>query len=138
MIDLGLLHYCLGIEVWQKSGEIFVSQQKYAKEILKAFGMSECKEIGTPMEVDAKLSVEDTSPLVDIGSYRKLAGSLVYLCNTIRDTAFSIGVLSSFSNKPHGSDWNVGMWIVRYLKGTISFDITYGTCTFLTRHCSSD
>ena len=26
MIDLGLLHYCLGIEVRQKLGEIFVSQ----------------------------------------------------------------------------------------------------------------
>ena len=70
MIDLGLLHYCLGIEFWQKLGEIFVSQQKYAKEILKAFGMSKCKDIGTPMEVNMKLSVEDTSPLADIGSYR--------------------------------------------------------------------
>lgn len=26
MTDLGLLHYCLGIEVWQNSGEVFVSQ----------------------------------------------------------------------------------------------------------------
>ena len=82
MIDLGLLHYCLGIEVWQKSSEIFVSQQKYAKEILKAFGMFECKEIGIPMEVDKKFSVEDASPLADIGSYKKLVGSLIYLCNT--------------------------------------------------------
>ena len=92
MTDLGLLHYCLGIEVWQKSGEIFVSQQKYAKEILKAFGMYECKEIGTPMEVNAKLSMEDTSPLADIGSYRKLASFLIYLCNTRLYIAFSVGV----------------------------------------------
>ena len=82
MKDLGLLHYYLGIEFWQKLGEIFVSQQKYAKEILKAFGMSECKEIGTPMEVDVKLFVEDTSPLENIGSYKKLVGSFIYLCNT--------------------------------------------------------
>ena len=138
MTDLGLLHYCLGIEVWQKSGEIFVSQQKYAKEILKAFGMSECKEIGTPMEVDAKLSVEDTSPLADIGSYRKLVGSLIYLCNTRPDIAFSVGVLSRFSNKPHGSHWNAGMQILRYLKGTLSFSITYGAGTSLIGHCDSN
>ena len=36
MIDLGLMYYCLGIEVWQRSGKIFISQQKYVKEILKA------------------------------------------------------------------------------------------------------
>ena len=96
MTDLGLLHYCLGIEVRQKSSEIFVSQHKYSKEILKAFGMFECKEIGTPMEVDTKLFVEDTSPLVDIGSYRKLIGSLIYLCNTRPNIAFSVGVLSRF------------------------------------------
>ena len=96
----------MGIEVWQRSGKIFISQQKYAKEILKAFGMSECKEIGTPMEVKANLSMEDTSPLANIGSYKKLVGSLIYLCNTRPNIAFSIGVLSRFSSKPHGSHWN--------------------------------
>ena len=100
--------------------------------------MSECKEIGTPMEVNAKLSVEDTSPLADIGSYRKLVGSLIYLCNTRPDIAFSVGVLSRFSNKPHGSHWNAGMRILRYLKGTLSFGITYGAGTSLTGHCDSD
>ena len=68
--------------------------------------MSECKEIGTPMEVDTNLSVEDTSPLADIGSYRLLVGSLIYLCNTRTEIAFFVGVLSRFSNKPHGSHWN--------------------------------
>ncbi|MCO5594930.1 hypothetical protein L7F22_048965 [Adiantum nelumboides] len=50
MTDLGLLHYCLGIEVWQTSNGIFISQQKYATEILKAFRMLECKLVSTPME----------------------------------------------------------------------------------------
>lgn len=30
MTDLGLLHYCLGVEVWQTNGGIFISQSKYA------------------------------------------------------------------------------------------------------------
>ena len=63
--DLGLMHFCLGIEVWQGPDNIFISQTKYAREILKAFGMTECKAVATPMEVDLKLSVEDTSTLVD-------------------------------------------------------------------------
>ena len=32
--DMGLMHYFLGLEVWQGKGELFVSQEKYATEIL--------------------------------------------------------------------------------------------------------
>ena len=39
MKDMGLLHYFLGLEIWQQDGEIFVSQGKYAKEILGKFHM---------------------------------------------------------------------------------------------------
>ena len=34
MKDLGLLHYFLGLEIWQLSDGLFVSQGKYAQEIL--------------------------------------------------------------------------------------------------------
>ena len=37
--DLGLMHYFLGLEVWQKPGEIFLTQGKYAVDILQIFGM---------------------------------------------------------------------------------------------------
>jgi len=43
MKDMGLMHYFLDIEVWQKDGEVFVSQGKYAKEILRKFHMEKCK-----------------------------------------------------------------------------------------------
>ena len=39
MKDLGLMHYFLGLEVWQKLDEIFLSQGKYTVEILKRFKM---------------------------------------------------------------------------------------------------
>jgi hypothetical protein len=35
MTDLGLLHYYLGIEVFQRPHHIFISQSKYAAEILQ-------------------------------------------------------------------------------------------------------
>jgi hypothetical protein len=34
MKDLGLMHYFLGLEVWQRLDEIFLSQGKYTVEIL--------------------------------------------------------------------------------------------------------
>jgi hypothetical protein len=34
MKDLGLMHYYLGLEVWQKRGEVFLGQVKYVVKIL--------------------------------------------------------------------------------------------------------
>ena len=37
MTDIGLMHYYLGMEVWQDPGHIFLGQGKYAVDILKIF-----------------------------------------------------------------------------------------------------
>ena len=60
-------------------------------KIFKAYGMFDCKKIGIRMEVNVKLSIEDNSSLVDIGSYKKLIRSLIDLCNTRPNLAYSIG-----------------------------------------------
>eukprot|EP00253_Pinus_taeda_P026628 PITA_26628 len=52
MKDMGLMHYFLGMEVWQNDGELFVSQGKYANEILKRFHMEKCKPMQTPLAVN--------------------------------------------------------------------------------------
>ena len=109
MTDLGLMHFCLGIEVWQESDNIFISQSKYTGEILKAFGMTKCKTVVTPMEVELKLSMEDASPLVNERLYRKLVGSLIFLCNTRPNVNYAVDVLSRFSNKPQENHWNARM-----------------------------
>ena len=48
MTDLGLMHYFLGIEVLQSSVGVFISQKKYALEILDRFIMKDCNSISTP------------------------------------------------------------------------------------------
>lgn len=105
---------------------------------MKAFGMAECKSMVTPMEVDAKLSEDDTSPCVDEKEYRKLVGSLIFLCNTRPDISFAIGVLSRFSNKPRENHWKAGMRVLKYIKGTIRYGITYRGGDTLTGFCDSD
>ena len=49
MKDMDLMHYFLGMEVWQKDGELFVSQGKNANEILRRFHMEKCKPMQTPL-----------------------------------------------------------------------------------------
>jgi hypothetical protein len=45
MKDLGLLHYYLRLQVWQKRGEIFLGQGKYVVKILQKIGMMDCKSM---------------------------------------------------------------------------------------------
>ena len=59
MSDMGLTSYYLGIEVKQMKDEIFISQEAYAKELLKRLNMLDYNPINTPMECRAKLSKEE-------------------------------------------------------------------------------
>ena len=52
---LGMMHYFLGLEVWQRLSEIFLNQGKYAIEILKRFRMMDCKAMPTSMVKNMKL-----------------------------------------------------------------------------------
>ena len=57
--DLGDLHYFLGIEVNRVQDGIILSQGKYAVDVLKRVGMSECKAVTTPLPVSEKLSMKE-------------------------------------------------------------------------------
>ena len=49
MKDLDVMHYFLGIEVWQNTDGISLGQGKYEVDILMRFGMMDCKARTTPM-----------------------------------------------------------------------------------------
>jgi hypothetical protein len=76
MKDLDLMHYFLGLEVWQRSDEIFLLQGKYAVEIQKKFGMMDCKSMATPMISNLKTLNEAASDsnFVDPMMYIQLVG----------------------------------------------------------------
>ncbi|RVX12822.1 Retrovirus-related Pol polyprotein from transposon RE1 [Vitis vinifera] len=52
MKDLGPLKYFLGIEVSRSSEGIFLSQRKYALDLLQETGMSGCQPVNAPIEED--------------------------------------------------------------------------------------
>jgi Reverse transcriptase (RNA-dependent DNA polymerase) len=56
MTDLGLMKYFLGLQVRQDKKGIFVSQEAYAKDILKKNKMNDYNPISTPMKLGEKLS----------------------------------------------------------------------------------
>ena len=69
MKDMGMMHYFLGMEVWQNTDGIFLGQGKYAVEILKSFGLIDCKSIPTPMALNLKLLSDASSKSFDVMMY---------------------------------------------------------------------
>jgi hypothetical protein len=100
MKDVGLMHYFLGLEVWQKLGEIFLRQGKYAVEILRRFFIMDCKSMTTPMTTILSTLGASDSELVDPMMYRQLIGSLMYLVNIIPANYFAVNTLSQFMVEP--------------------------------------
>jgi hypothetical protein len=125
MKDLGLMHYFLGLEVWQSPERIFLNQGKYAVEILKRFDMLECNSMNTPMETKLKLLVDSSSELIDATLYRQIIGSLMYLTNTRPDICFVVNTLSRFLVEPRHVHLVVAKHVMRYLKSTLDCGLSY-------------
>ena len=100
MKDLGLLHYFLGLELWQHNDGLFVSQGKYAQEILEKFNMHGCKPIDTPLPGGWRKEDATSGEEVDATVYRQLVGSLMYLVNTRPDICYAVNQLSQAMVKP--------------------------------------
>ena len=88
MTDLGPLNYFLGISVTRTSSSLFLSQLKYATEILERAHMLNCNPCRTPVETEKKLGPDGT-PVVDPTLYRSLAGALQYLTFTRPDLSYA-------------------------------------------------
>ncbi|GJU98115.1 ribonuclease H-like domain-containing protein [Tanacetum coccineum] len=78
MTDLGMLNYFLGISVVRHSSGLFLSQKKYAEELLARAHMVHCNPSRTPVDTETKLG-PDGVPVQDPTLYRSLAGGLQYL-----------------------------------------------------------
>src|SRR5713226_2975871 len=127
MSDLGHLHYFLGLQILQTKEGIFLSQSKYACDLLRRFHMEDCKPAPSPFQSGVKLSATCTSPEVDATLYRQLVGSLLYLTHSRLDLSFAVGRVARYMQTPHASHWKAAKRILRYIRGTIQFGIHYST-----------
>ncbi|GJS88782.1 ribonuclease H-like domain-containing protein [Tanacetum coccineum] len=99
MTDLGSLNYFLGISVTRNTSGMFLSQQKYASELLERAGMLTCNPCRTPVDTDSKLSA-DGDPVSDPTLYRSLAGALKYLTFTRPDISYAMQQVCLYTYDP--------------------------------------
>eukprot|EP00253_Pinus_taeda_P013345 PITA_13345 len=99
MKDLALMHYYLGLEVWQGPNEIYLGHGKYVIEILKKFDMMDCKPMTATIITNLKRLRSSESSLVDPSS--------------------------EFQVEPKHDHWIATKHILRYLRGTINYCLKY-------------
>nr|XP_048322321.1 secreted RxLR effector protein 161-like [Ziziphus jujuba var. spinosa] len=140
MIDIGLMSYYLNIEVKQGGEGILISQEGYAKEVLKKFKMDDANPVGTPMECGVKLPKHEEGEKMDPTFFKSLVGSIRYLMCTRLDILYAVGVISCHMENPITTHLEVAKRILRYLKGTTSFCLYYSTSNDykLIRYSDSD
>jgi hypothetical protein len=119
MIYLGFLHYLLVLQVLQTNEGIFLSQYKYACDLLCRFHMDDCKPTPSPFQSGVKLTGTCTSPEVDATLYCQLVGSLLYLTQTLHDLSFVVGLVARYMKTPHENHWKEDKRILLYVRGTI-------------------
>jgi len=138
MTDLGLMTYFLGMEVKQSKNEVFIYQNKYAKEILKKFQMEECKATSTPMNQKEKLCKDDGADKIDEGYFRSIIGCLMYLTTTRPNILFVVSLLSRFMHRASELHLIAAKRILRYVRGTVSYGVKYDKCQSFKLHGFSD
>jgi hypothetical protein len=119
------LNYFLGIQVKQTSKGIFISQSKYAKYLVKRFGLDGKSHARTPMSTSIKISTDLTGKSVDPTLYISMIGSLLYLTASRLDIAFNVGVCARFQANPKESQLTAVKRIIRYVNDTFLYGIWY-------------
>lgn len=146
MTDLGPVGFYLGMTVTRDRANriLRLGQKSYISKLLQDFGMEECKGQDTPMDVSSKNLVPAPegykAPAATISQYQSLIGSLMYaMLGSRPDIAFAVSMVSRFASNPTDEHLAAAKRILRYLKSTIDYELTYkGDLQALTGYSDAD
>ncbi|GJR69197.1 ribonuclease H-like domain-containing protein [Tanacetum coccineum] len=134
MTDLGSLNYFLGISVTRDSSGMFLSQKKYAVEILERAGMVHCNPSRTPFDTESKLGI--TGDVVsDPTLYRSPAGSLQYLTFTRPDISYAVQQVCLHMHDPREPHFSALKRILRYVSHVGFMGLQLFSSFYLPRTC---
>jgi hypothetical protein len=126
MKDLGLVTTFLGMQIDQSSANVTVKLSHYLSGILSEFGLSDCNSVTTPFAAGT-----DFAPGLDLSDdnvtcFRSMVGKLLFAANTCRpDLAYAASTLSRFIKDPKANHLAAAKHVLRYIKGTLNFGLTF-------------
>ncbi|KAH7291985.1 hypothetical protein KP509_29G045200 [Ceratopteris richardii] len=137
MSDLGPLQYCLGMQVLRdpQTGSITLSQSTDINSLLQKFHMDTYKGTATPLPSSLKSgSTALPSEVAPDFPFAQILGSIHYLVTCTRpDICFAANYLSRFMQQPQAHHIHLLKRLLRYLKQTQHYSLTYRTQPEATR-----
>jgi hypothetical protein len=112
---MGELKYFLGFQIKQLENGAFISQTKYALDLLKKFHMDKAKHIKTVMGTNGHLDLDMGGKSIDQNVYRSMIGSLLYLCASRPDIMLCVCMCARFESAPKECYLCAVKRIMRYL-----------------------
>ena len=139
MKDMGGANVILGIKILKNDDCITLSQFHYIEKVLKIFEYFNLSPMSTPYDSKVHL-VKNLGDSISQESYSQIIGCLMFLINCTRpNIAYAVGRLSRCTYNPSIEHWNAISRLLRYLKGTINFGLSYcGYPTVLEGYCDAN
>nr|GFC95537.1 uncharacterized mitochondrial protein AtMg00810-like [Tanacetum cinerariifolium] len=125
MSAMGELNFFLGLQVLQKEDGIFLSQDKYIRDIFKKFGFSDVRSSNTPMDKENPWGKDGTGKDVELHLYRSMIGSLMYLTAPRPDIMFVVCTCVRHQVTPKECHLHAVKRIFLYLQGHPKLGLWY-------------
>ena len=138
MKDFGHLSYFLGLEITHSTDVLYITQAKYASELLSRAGLTDSKIVDTPIELNAHLTPTGGKPSSNPSLYKCLVGSLVYLTITRPEISYAVHQVSQYLSAPRSTHYAAVLRILWYLKGTLFHGLFYSAQSPLILRAFSD
>ena len=126
---IGELTHFLELQIRQQDSGIFISQSKYAKNLVKKFGLESASSVRTPISPNVKLIVDLLGKSVNSSLYRNMIGSLLYLTTSRPDISYSVGMCARYQANPKESHMIALKRIIKYVKTTADIGVWYNKDT---------
>ena len=110
--DLGHLSYFLGFEITYSTDRLYITQAKYASELLSQVGLTDNKIVDISIELNAHLTPSGGKPLSNSSLYKCLVDNLVYLTVTRPNISYAVHQVSQYMFAPRSTHYAVVLHIL--------------------------
>ncbi|XP_028105833.1 uncharacterized protein LOC114304884 [Camellia sinensis] len=130
MKELGDISYFLGTFVQPISQGFFLSQHKYASELLVKAGMVDCKLCATLVSLKMNTTAADSFPCSHPFLCCSIVGALQYLTITRHEISYVVNQACQYMHSPTVGNFSAIKRILRYIKGTLAHAIHFVSSDF--------
>ncbi|GJY54749.1 ribonuclease H-like domain-containing protein [Tanacetum coccineum] len=139
MKDLGSLIYFLGISAQRSASGLFLSQSKFAEEILERAHMQNYNPCRTLVDTESKLG-SDGDPVSNPTLYYSLASALQNLTFTRPDLSYVVQQVCLYMYDPRDLHFTALKHILFYVRGTLDYGLQLhvSSTTLLSAYTDAD